>query len=111
MVEEIDRHAVIVERVLRATVNSWRHAGKVLALEGATRGFRFPQWQVGEDGKPFGALPRLFEIFGDDAWAVFRFPVQHQPAFDGETGLALLRRHEDRAVLAAAKGVATGDFA
>src|SRR5262249_6460687 len=63
----------------RATVTAWRHKNHVLGLEGATRGFRFPDWQVGADGKPWRALPQIFDRLGGDAWAVYRFLVQRHP--------------------------------
>lgn len=56
----------------RMTVNTKRQNHQVLGLGGAKRGFRFPAWQVGEDGKPFAALPRLFERLGGGLWAVYR---------------------------------------
>ena len=38
--------------ISRVTVNAKRQRHEVLALDGAKRGFRFPAWQVGENGKP-----------------------------------------------------------
>ena len=55
----------------RATINTKRQNRQLLGLEGAARGFRFPSWQIGEDGKPFAALPTLFDRLGDSPWAVF----------------------------------------
>src|SRR5262249_17260851 len=78
----------------RMTVNTWRQKHKVLALEGAARGFRFPDWQVGIDGKPFAVLPELFEKLGNSAWAVYRFLVQHHPELDDLTAKDAL--HEGR---------------
>jgi hypothetical protein len=70
----------------RMTVNAKRQGHQVLGLEGAKRGFRFPKWQIGEDGKPFSALPGLFDRLGGSSWAVYRFLVQHHPELDGLTG-------------------------
>jgi hypothetical protein len=70
----------------RVTVNAKRQSHQVLGLEGAKRGFRFPKWQIGEDGKPFAALPVLFDRLGGGSWAVYRFLVQHHPELDGLTG-------------------------
>jgi hypothetical protein len=70
----------------RVTVNAKRQSHQVLGLEGAKRGFRFPKWQIGEDGKPFAALPELFDRLSGSAWAVYRFLVQHHPELDGLTG-------------------------
>jgi hypothetical protein len=74
----------------RMTVNAKRQSHQVLGLEGAKRGFRFPKWQIGEDGKPFSALPELFDRLGGSSWAVYRFLVQHHPELDGLTGLEAL---------------------
>jgi hypothetical protein len=90
----------------RMTINSKRQKREVLALEGATRGFRFPQWQIGQDGKPFSALPRLFERLGDDSWAVYRFLVQHHPELDGLTGREALQRGMTLQAIEAAESIA-----
>jgi hypothetical protein len=97
--------------VSRVTVNSKRQAHQVLGLQGAKRGYRFPEWQVGEDGKPYGALPELFRRLGDSPWSVYRFLVQHHPELDGLTGREALRRGRTEAVLRAAETVSRGDFA
>jgi hypothetical protein len=70
----------------RVTVNAKRQNHQVLGLEGAKRGFRYPKWQIGEDGKPFSALPELLDRLGGSSWAVYRFLVQHHPELDGLTG-------------------------
>lgn len=95
--------------VSRVTVNTKRQSGQVLGLDGAKRGFRFPSWQLDRDGRPYAALPKLHEILGG-AWAVYRFLVTPDGALDGRTGLAALKRGQDEEVIAAAEGVARGDF-
>jgi hypothetical protein len=87
----------------RATVNTWRQKHQVLGLEGAKRGFRFPAWQIGEDGKPLAVLPELFERLGGTPWAVYRFLIQHHPELDGLTAHDALRRGRDQDVLEAAE--------
>jgi len=91
----------------RATVNDWRKKSKILALEGAKRGFRLPSWQVGEDGKPYAAIPDLFAQFNGSAWAVYRFLVQHHPELGGLTGLAVLQRGRPKQALQAASNAAS----
>ncbi len=93
----------------RVTVNAKRKNGKVLGLDGAKRGFRFPDWQLDENGKPYGELPVLLERLGTP-WAVYRFLVQPHGSLDGLTGLRALERGKGPAVVAAAEGVARGDF-
>jgi hypothetical protein len=87
----------------RATVNTWRQKHQVLDLEGAKKGFRFPAWQLGDDGKPFAVLPELFERLGDTPWAVYRFLIQHHPEHDDLTAQEALRRGRDKEVLEAAE--------
>ncbi|MEA3011843.1 MAG: hypothetical protein QOD42_388 [Sphingomonadales bacterium] len=87
----------------RATVNAWRKNGQVLALEGATRGFKYPAWQVDSEGRPFAAIPALFDRLGGSSWAVYRFLLHHHPELSGRTGLEELERgHADRVIEAAA---------
>jgi hypothetical protein len=91
--------------VSRVTVNTKRQNG----LDGAKRGFRFPAWQLDQDGRPYAALPKLHEIL-TGAWAVYRFLVSPHGALDGRTGLDALKRGQDSDVIAAAEGIARGDF-
>ncbi|MBD8665640.1 XRE family transcriptional regulator [Rhizobium sp. CFBP 8752] len=95
--------------VSRVTVNTKRQNGQVLGLDGAKRGFRFPAWQLDRDGRPYAALPKLDEILAGP-WAVYRFLVSPHSALDGRTGLDALQRRQDGDVIAAAEGIARGDF-
>jgi hypothetical protein len=96
--------------VSRVTVNSRRQSGQLLGLDGAKRGFRFPAWQLDEDGRPFAALSALQEILGGSAWAVYRFLVSPHGGLNGQTGLEALRSGRADDAIAAAEGVAHGDF-
>lgn len=88
----------------RATINTWRNQHRVIGLDGPKRGCKYPVWQIGENGRPFDALPALFEVFGGSPWAVYRFMVQHHGELGGRTGAEALRRGQD--VVEAARGVA-----
>ena len=105
-----DRFASLLG-ITRMTVNTKRRNGRVLGLDGAKRGFRFPSWQLGEDGKPFEALPGLFERLGGGPWSVYRFLVQSHPELDGLTGREALRRGKTEEALALADSIAHGTFA
>ena len=94
----------------RVTVNNKRQKHQLLGLEGATRGFRFPKWQVGANGKPFSALPQLFKRLGGDPWAVYRFLLQHHPELEGLTGREALRKGKIKETIEAAESV-TRSFA
>ena len=95
----------------RVTVNAKRQSNLVLGLDGAKRGFRFPEWQIGEDGKPFAALSGLFARLGGGPWAVYRFLVQHHPELDGLTGREALRQGKSAQALEVAESIAQGTFA
>lgn len=88
----------------RVTVNTKRQNGQVLGLDGAKRGYRFPDWQLDSDGKPFPALPILHEMLGG-AWAVYRFLVQPHGELDGLTGRETLERGRTEQAIAAAESV------
>jgi hypothetical protein len=92
----------------RVTINTWRKNGEILGLEGAKRGYRFPEWQIGPDGKPLPGIPELFRVLGESPWAVYRFLEQFHPEL-GMTGREALRRGlKDRAIETAE--AATRDF-
>ena len=93
----------------RVTVNAKRQAGQLLGLEGAKRGYRFPAWQLDGDGKPYGELAALHNTLRAP-WTVYRFLVQRQGGLDGLTGRQALERGKGADVLAAAEGIARGDF-
>ena len=88
----------------RVTVNTKRQNGQLLGLDGAKRGYRFPDWQLDTDGKPFSALPTLHERLGG-AWAVYRFLVQSHGELDGMTGREALESGRTEQALAAAESV------
>ena len=94
----------------RMTVNTKRRAHRLLGLEGAKRGVRYPRWQIGEDGKPFEILPALFDRLGGSPWAVYRFLVQHHAELDGLTGREALERGRAAQALEAAESIAAGAF-
>lgn len=98
-------------KTTRETVNTWRKSHQVLAVQGATRGYRYPLWQVGADGRPFSALPELFAVLDGDPWEVYRLLSQPHAELDGLTGCEALRRKQDGAVLETARGIAQGTFA
>lgn len=97
--------------ISRATINARRQRHELLALKGPRGGFRFPDWQVGEDGSPIGIMPRLFELLGPAPWGIYRFLTQRHDALNGATALEIWRRGQGRRVLDAAESLARGDFA
>jgi hypothetical protein len=96
--------------VSRVTVNARRQRHELLGLDGAKRGFRFPDWQVDDDGRPIEVLPRLFELLGPSPWTVYRFLTQRHDVLNGATAKDALRRGHAEKVLDAAESLARGDF-
>jgi hypothetical protein len=97
--------------VSRMTVNARRQKHELLALDGAKRGFRFPAWQVDEDGKAYDVLPKLFDLLGGNSWAVYRFLTQRHAALEGVAAKDALHQGKAMQVLQAAESLAQGDFA
>jgi hypothetical protein len=97
--------------VSRMTVNARRQKHELLGLDGAKRGFRFPAWQVDDDGKAFDALPQLFNLLGENAWTVYRFLTQRHAALEGCSARDALRKGKTPQVLQTAESLAQGDFA
>jgi hypothetical protein len=93
------------------TVNQKRKSGEVLALEGATRGLRYPRWQITPDGRPLPGLAELFRELGEQPWAVYRFLLQRHSELGGETALAALRSGRVKQALAVARNLSAGVFA
>jgi biotin operon repressor len=97
----------------RATVDTRRQEGKLLALEfGSKRGFRFPQWQrdlVEERDirESFEAVLNRLAPVGP--WSRYRFFVQNSPELGGRTPIEALRAGEGEAVLHAAESWVAGE--
>ena len=87
-----------------ATVNSKRRRGELLGLNGAVKGYRFPIWQLKEDGKTYGTLVELHERLGG-SWSVYRLLMQQHGELDGLTGLEALQKGQDDQVVYLAETV------
>jgi hypothetical protein len=93
------------------TVNQKRKAGEILGLQGATRGNRFPRWQVTREGLPLPGLKILFETLGGDPWTIYRFLLQRHNELAGETALDALKVGRVEAVTGVARNISAGAFA
>jgi hypothetical protein len=90
--------------ISRVTVNTKRQNGLILGLDGAKRGFRFPEWQLDAEDKPYVELAVLHERLGGP-WAVYRFLVQPHGELNGLTGREALERGKGKAAIEAAESV------
>lgn len=95
--------------VSRQTVNEQRKTGRLLGLQGDKRQFRYPRWQIGDDGRPFAEIEKLFAIL-DGPWAVYNFLLREHPELDGLSGIDALRMGRGEMAIMAAESQAQGNF-
>ena len=93
------------------TVNQKRRTGELLGLRGATRGFRFPIWQITPDGLPLPGLRTVFETLGGDPWTVYRFLLTRHDELAGDTALDALKTGRAEAAFGVARNISAGVFA
>jgi len=92
------------------TVNIRRKRHEILGLQGATRGLRYPRWQVTDAGLPLPGLSELFQILGGQPWTVYRFLRTAHAELGGRTALEALKAGQVEAVLGAAQNQSSGAF-
>ena len=92
------------------TINKRRQRGELLALEGATRGFRYPSWQVGPDGLPVPGLVEVSSEITGGPWAVYRFLTETHGSLRGRTAIEALVAGDLDDVLDAARSIGRGAF-
>nr|RAW03785.1 hypothetical protein DBT41_11155 [Aerococcus urinae] len=97
-------------RVTRGAVHIMRRKNELLALNTSNSGFRFPAWQIDANGRPYSALPMLFERLGGP-WTVYRFLMQRHADLGSITGLEALRNGHSQTAIQSAEGIAEGNFA
>jgi len=95
--------------VSRETINKRSQQGRLLALEFAKRGKRYPEWQFEERvvGRPFESVLAAFGT--REPWEQYRFFVQVLPELGGRTAVEALRQGEVEAVQSAAQRWAAGE--
>jgi len=92
------------------TVNAKRKRHEVLGLEGATRGVKYPRWQLTDAGLPLPGLARLFDVLGEQPWTVYRFLRTAHAELGGRTGLDALKAGQVDGVVKVAENQAAGVF-
>ncbi|MFC0243245.1 hypothetical protein [Rhodopseudomonas telluris] len=92
------------------TVNVRRGRGEILGLQGATRGVRYPSWQVTDAGMPLPGLSELFEVLGREPWLVYRFLRTAHPELGGKTALEAMKLGQQKAVFGVARNQMNGAF-
>jgi hypothetical protein len=85
--------------ITRQAVDKRRLNNKLIGIDLGRRGYAYPVWQIDLEG--FDAV--LSELAEYDPWTQALFMLSANPWLEGETPLAVLRRGEFDAVLAAAR--------
>jgi hypothetical protein len=89
-------------RMTREALNQKRKARRVLGLEGAKRGVRYPAWQFEEP--VFAALPRILQTLRHlDPWGHYLFLTKPEPLLAAATPLDALRKGRESDVLRVAE--------
>lgn len=94
----------------RQQLNAWRKQRKVLAIEGAKRGLRYPAWQVTDDGRILDGLSEVIAEFDDQHLAAYRFLTTPLEILDGKAPWMLLRDGKRQRIVGLAKAARRGDF-
>jgi hypothetical protein len=91
----------------RQAVDKARKTGKLLAIEGSKRGFRYPDWQLDQRGFRRSGLIEVLDLVGD-GWDAYRFFM----ATDNNVlNRDLLARGKVEEVLRKAQVWASGNYA
>jgi predicted DNA-binding protein (UPF0251 family) len=95
--------------VSRETINRRAQQGRLLALEFAKRGKRYPEWQFEESvaGRPLESVLAALGSLGD--WERYRFFTKKQPELGDRTPVDALRGGAAEAVRSVALGWAAGE--
>ncbi len=94
----------------RETIKRWRAAGRLIGVEGAKRGVRYPVAQLGPNVAPLKGIPEVLEALGGDHWEAWRFLADEIDELDGMTGFDALRDDRLQEVLEVLEARSHGSF-
>jgi hypothetical protein len=75
----------------RESVDKLRKDGRLLAIDSARHGIRYPIEQIGPNHAPLPGLAEVLQAFAGDAWAAWRFLAGNLNELEGVTGFNALR--------------------
>jgi hypothetical protein len=75
----------------RETIKQWRAAGRLIGVEGAKRGIRYPAAQIGPNFAPLTGIHEVLKALDGDHWEAWRFLASEIDELNGITGFDALR--------------------
>jgi hypothetical protein len=94
----------------RETIKRWRTAGRLIGVEGAKRGVRYPAAQLGPNLAPLKGIQEVLELLDGDHWEAWRFLADEIDELDEMTGFDALRDDRLQEVLAVLEARSHGSF-
>lgn len=104
-----DRFAELVG-MEKMAVNKRLKQHRILGLESAELGVRFPDWQLAKNGRPVPGLSEVLSKFGSDSWEAYRFLLHHHAGLGKLTALEALRVGKKKLVLEVAETFLSDGF-
>ena len=96
-IEVLDADEMLTSAQLGKLLNASRHeiidkvkSNSVLALQGNTRGFKFPAWQLDAKNRVLKGIKELLECLDGDHWAAYRYLSNFYPDGTGRRGYQVL---------------------
>ena len=94
----------------RETISQWRAGGRLLGVEGAKRGVRYPIAQIGKNLAPLSGIQQVLEAMDGDHWEAWRFLAGEIDELDNATGFDALRAGRIEELLEVLEARANGSF-
>jgi hypothetical protein len=94
----------------RETIGQWRAAGRLIGVEGAKRGVRYPAAQIGKNLAPLPGIDKVLEALDGDHWEAWRFLAGKIDELEGVTGFDALRNGRLNDVLEVLEARLHGSF-
>ncbi len=98
-IEVLDADEMVTSVQLGKLLNASRHEiidkvkkNSVLALQGNTRGLRFPAWQLDAKNRVLKGIKELLECLDGDHWAAYRYLSNFYPDGTGRKGYQVLQQ-------------------
>lgn len=94
----------------RQAVDKRRRAGELLALRGATRKLKYPDWQLSPLGQIIPGIKETLSLAAGDSWVAYRVLMTEYPDASGERVYEKLQKWQVELAMEYIRSVLDGDF-